>query len=87
MDKKEIEELLAFRERQRKINRLKATRAREKKAEAGLKQVNIWATETEADLVRRFLKFIRAGHPAWKLSNLAADGKWYCSYKFPPDKT
>ena len=65
---KEMAELLAFRERARQISKLKAARRREKKAEAGLRQTNLWLSEKEAELVKRFVKFIRK-NSKWRLSS------------------
>ena len=85
LSEKEMAELLAFRERARQISKLKAARRREKKAEAGLKQTNLWLSEAEANLVRRFVKFLRADKAVWRL-NYAEDGKWFRALQFPEDE-
>lgn len=85
LSEKEIEELREFRERARKLNKLKAARRREKKTEAGLKQLNIWVTESEAELIRRFTKFIRTT-PVWRLSSFDdATQKWATNFLHRPE--
>ena len=85
LTEKEMAELLAFRERARQISRLKAVKRREKKAEAGLRQTNLWLTEDEAKLVRRFVKFMRAVR-TWRLVGLdEKTQKWMTVFQYPDE--
>lgn len=70
-----VQDLIELGKKTRELNRRKAAKIRAKRKAEGQRQLTVWVSDSEAESIRQFLKYLRAKTTPWRMQ-LFHDGRW-----------
>ena len=72
-----VQDLIELGKKTRELNRRKAAKIRAKRKAEGQRQLTVWVSDSEAESVRQFLKYLRAKKSVWRMQIFSEkDQKW-----------